>query len=626
MQTIRSAVLAVALAATALHGAWAQAASGGAAPLISRKWHVQYDVAADGRATKTVETLNEIAQPQGLELAKVFSFSFNSDAQTGEVLEAFTLKKDGTRISVPPADIQAATNQTPDGAAPAGADRTGITVSFRDLAVGDAIGVRFSVADHAPVFPGQFSMALALQPENVYQDVQITVRAPRRLPLRVESHRMEQVPGAPNDDIRTLQWRYQNLRPAAREEGIWRMDEYPSVIVSSFDSYAAIAQAYGRQALPKAQPTDSVRALAHAIVLGEKNRGQRARLLYEWVSRNIRYSPNPLDVGATVPRDPDAVLDSRRGDDKDHATLLQALLTANGIRSEQVLVNANALYDLPMTPAVSLVNHVMNYLPDLDLYVDATAKDVPFSYLPWGSYAKPVVHIRQDRAVARIPDQRYERTEQRLNITERIDRDGSASGELRVALRGLAAAQVRAYMRNMDQATERDFVKRSLAASGLQGEGTLDKGDTQGLSAQYTFRVRYRVPNYLAGGTSGRVLLAPVIASPLPLMAFADTRHRVPPKRRQPCIGFSSYENYDITLAPGIALVSLPPPGNVRSDILDFTAAYQRTPAGLHVERSVQNKAPASICSLDMEAALYQQALPVAENLQAPITYQRQSP
>ena len=77
---------------------------------------------------------------------------------------------------------------------------------------------------------------------------------------------------------------------------------------------------------------------------------ERARLLYEWVSRNITYGGNCIGVGAVVPRDLDVVLDNRMGDCKDHATLLQSLWSAAGLRSEQVLVNAGEQYDLARRP------------------------------------------------------------------------------------------------------------------------------------------------------------------------------------------------------------------------------------------------------------------------------------
>lgn len=628
MRFMRYAALAAALGISGLQGVWAQDASNDKAPVVSKKWHLQYDLAADGRSTQTFESLNEILQSRALEGMKSYSFSFSTSIQSGEILEAYTLKKDGRKIEVPATNFQKTTNQGRSGASPMFSDRTSLSVVFPDLAVGDSVGIRYSIADKEPIFPGHFSMTQAFSAYSEYQDAQITLRAPKGLKLGIESHQVQQMPVVDDGDMRTWQWRYTNAVPLRWDEsddGIWRIDESPSVVVSTFDSYEAITKAYGDRALPKAVPTPRIRELMQSIVGDEKKPAERARLLYEWVSRNITYGGNCIGVGAVVPRDLDVVLDNKMGDCKDHATLLQALLSAADIRSEQVLINSGGLYDLTKIPVVSLVNHVMNFLPDLNLYVDATAKEVPFGYLPWGSYAKPVLHVGRANAIAKTPDQQYEKSEQRVTIKQRIEKDGSATGELQVALRGLSAADARAYMRDLDKDAERDFVKRALSAYGFKGKGTLYKGNTDGLSDQYSFRLSYEVSNYLEGGASGAMVLSPVISTPLPVMGFADIKGRIEPNRRHSCHGFSSYETYDITLAPGIKFVSLPPASKVRSALFDYTSKFQRTKTGVQIERSVQDKTPVSICSAQMAAEQHKQALPAAENLRTQILYQRQT-
>lgn len=606
-----------------LQGAWAQSDNREAAS--SKKWHLTYDVAADGRSTQIFESLVEINQARAIESAKTYSFSFSSSIQTGEILEAYTLKKDGRKITVPPTNFQTTTNHGRGAATPMFSDRTSLSVVFPDLAVGDSVGIRYTLADKEPIFPGQFSVVQSLSAYRSYQDAQITLRAPKGLKLGIESHHLEEVPVTEVGDIRTLQWRYKNPVPKQwneADDGIWRMDESPSVAISTFDSYAAIAQAYGARALPKAEPTPRVRELMHTILGDEKKPAERARLLYEWVSRNITYGGNCIGVGAVVPRDLDTVLDNKMGDCKDHATLLQALLSEAGIRSEQVLIGG--MYDLPKTPIVSSVNHVMNYLPDLKLYVDATAKDVPFGYLPPRSYGKPVIHIGNTQTLAKTPDQPWDKTQQRLTMKLKLAKNGSASGEMQVSLQGLAAASVRSYLRDLDPDSERDFVKHALSGSGYKGQGVLTRGNTDGMSDQYTYRVTFEISNYLEGGANGAIGFWPVMETAMPVSSFAHIKGRVEPNRRHTCHGFSTYETYDITLAPGIKFVSLPTNSKIRSAVFDYTAKYQRTKSGVTVERSVQDRTPVSVCTAQMGADLHKLALPAAENLLTQALYLRQ--
>ncbi|MES2951419.1 MAG: DUF3857 and transglutaminase domain-containing protein [Pseudomonadota bacterium] len=625
MRSIQRAAVASALCIAGLHTAWAQAPSDKREAATSKKWHVQYDVATDGRAIQTFESLVEIHQTRALEGLKTYSVSFSNSIQTGEILEAYTLKKDGRKITVPPTNFQTTTNQGRGEATPMFSDRTSISVVFPDLAVGDSVGIRYAIADKEAIFPGQFSAAQTLSAYRSYQDAQITLRAPKGLKLGIESHHLQEVPATEDGEIRTLQWRYKNAVPKQwneSDDGIWRMDESPSVAISTFDSYEAIAQAYGVRALPKTEPSTRVRELMQMVVGDEKKPDARARLLYEWVSRTITYGGNCIGVGAVVPRDLDTVLDNKMGDCKDHATLLQALLTAAGVRSEQVLIGGG--YDLIRTPVVSTVNHVMNYLPDLKLYVDATAKDVPFGYLPSSSYGKPVIHVGNAQALAKTPDQPYDKTQQRLTTKLKMAKDGSASGEFQVSLHGLAAASARAYFRDMSKNAEDDFVKYALDASGYKGQGVLTKGNTDGMSDQYSYRISFEVSNFLEGGASGAMWLWPIMDTAMPVTTFASVKGRVEPNRRHACHGFSSYETYDITLAPGIKFVSVPPNSKIRTPLFDYTAKYQRTKSGLLVERSVQDRTPVSVCTAEMAADLHKHALPAAENLRTQVLYQRQ--
>ncbi len=626
MKLIRTMAVACAMLALGMQVTWAQDGADRKSPVLSKKWHLTYDLDRTGRSTQTFESRNQIVAASALERMKSYSFSFSTSIQKGEVLEAYTEKKDGTRVPVPANNYQTTTNKGREGAAPMFSDRTSISVVFPDLGVGDTVGVVYKITDSEPIFPGHFSMSQSFSAYGRYEDIAVTVRAPSDLKLNVEAHHVQTVPVQESGGMRTLQWRYQNLKPLdwdERDSGIWRIDESPSVIVSTFDNYEAIAKAYGDRALPKAQTTPRIQELARTVV-GDANKPiEQARLLYEWVSKNITYGGNCIGIGAVVPRDLDVVLDNKMGDCKDHTTLLQALLSSTGIKSEQVLINAGGLYDLPKTPVVSHVNHVMNYLPESNIYLDATAKEVPFGYLPMGEYAKPVIHVGSATALAKTPDQQFAKSEQRLTMKLSIAKDGSATGEMQVALKGLSAAEIRAYLRELTSDDERDFVKWTLSSYGYKGKGQLTKGDTSGLSDSYAFGITFDISNYLDAGTSGAIVLAPVMSTPLPVMNYASIKGRVEPNRRHTCHGFVSYEQYDITLAPGVKFSSLPAAAKIRSSMFDYTAKYQRTKAGVQVVREVHDKTPVSICTAAMAEELHKQALPAADNLRTQVFYKR---
>jgi transglutaminase-like putative cysteine protease len=596
---------------------------------IDKIWHGEYEVEADGRVIETITHRYQILQRDKLEDLKFYSISYSTSIQTGEVLEAYTLKRDGRQIKVPDGNYQTQVNNGNGASGPAISDRTRLSVIFPDLETGDSVHIRYKVVERAPIFPGQASFAVGFSLFDVTEDARITVRYPKSLPLKSEAHHLVVRPTKDLGGHQVLEWQYSNKDPRQftdKDRGIWKTSESPGVLLSTFPSYEAIAAAYGQRALPKAVPTAKMRELARRIVGSESDRKAKARAIYEWVSQNLTYGGNCIGVGAVVPRDVEVVVENKMGDCKDHATVMQALLAAVDIASEQVLINAGGQYDLPDTPVVSLVNHVMNFLPDWKIYLDATAKDVPFGYLPNQAYGKPVIHVRAKDVLAKIPDPPADAHEQKLFMGIRLAPNGSATGTMRVTLKGTAAAGARAYMRALTPDGEREFVRRAFASQGVKGSGVLKRNDTNGLSENYEYEVDFSIDNYLRGGPNGAFYFAPVLGTAMPVMRFADIDDRPESTRDTPCVGFKTSEMLEYSIPPTIRLISTPDDLDVQESMVSYSARYEKTADGVRVKRSLHDKTTQAICTPNVMQLLVKQAGPVAENLRTQVLYKRQSP
>ncbi len=221
--------------------------------------------------------------------------------------------------------------------------------------------------------------------------------------------------------------------------------------MSSFESQREIVQRYVERAAPKAAVTPRIQALADQITQGVEGPQAQAQALFDWVAREINYAGNCVGIGAVVPRDLPVVLDNRMGDCKDHATLLQALLQSRGIASHQVLVNAGSMFNLPPVPVVSMVNHVINYVPSLGLFLDSTDSETLFGDLPVTVQDKPVL-AAADGVPARTPKEPG-RASQQVKAVYRIAADGSFQGEVKLQAQGRFGQQMRVGLKalNKDQ-------------------------------------------------------------------------------------------------------------------------------------------------------------------------------
>jgi transglutaminase-like putative cysteine protease len=155
--------------------------------------------------------------------------------------------------------------------------------------------------------------------------------------------------------------------------------------------------------IPKAKVTEKVKNLASKVTAGKDAPTEQAKAIYDWVSKNITYSGNCIGVGAVVLRDIDVIIENKQGDCKDHATLLQALLKARGIESDQALINSSLIYELPKTPVVSNVNHVINYIPSLNVFVDSTDGNMPFGMLSPQLAEKPILLVNGYKEGVKTP-------------------------------------------------------------------------------------------------------------------------------------------------------------------------------------------------------------------------------
>jgi hypothetical protein len=326
-----------------------------------------------------------------------------------------------------------------------------------------------------------------------------------------------------------------------------------------------------------------------------------------------------------VPRDLAVVLDNKMGDCKDKATLLQALLTAQGIASEQALINSDDRYDLPQPPVVEAINHVMNYLPQWNLYVDATARNVTFGYLPLAMYGRPVIHVGATENAVRTITADREKAPLQLSAhtTLKLAADGSASGSVLTSSDGAAAAAWRAGFMDMKPEQRDKFVENLFQGGGMRASGTLETSELAPalrLSDHFEVKFDFQAENFLSARSGAFSPFSPY-GSNLHRMAAWDNSKTY--ARDLPCYGMKLHEVFDITLEPGVQLLHAPESLTLDTPYLAFKSKVQKHKKGLRIERSLHDKTPVGTCSAAYFNAWLKDAATIAENLQQQVLYKR---
>ena len=220
-----------------------------------------------------------------------------------DIVEAYTLKADGTRKPVHPDAIR---KQLAPGVPNVAmfADMQQKVVVFPDLAVGDTevLTIRTEI-DH-PLFPGHFTWADEFERSTAWQDVAITVTAPRTFPLYTETFELASERSEQEHDVRYV-WHYTSAGATPGEQAVvsgW--DHQPRLFVSSFPDYEAFAAAYDALAAPKSEVTPDIQATADAVTAGDQRIDGRRRERSTNGSAHISAMWRSISAGARSSRTP----------------------------------------------------------------------------------------------------------------------------------------------------------------------------------------------------------------------------------------------------------------------------------------------------------------------------------
>ncbi|HEV2703243.1 MAG TPA: DUF3857 domain-containing protein [Steroidobacteraceae bacterium] len=579
---------------------------------------ISVDVNADGTYTQTVDQLILIKSQQGVQAATTALVQYSESLQDGDLLEVYTLKPDGKRIDAPLAQV--ATRSLPMAvSAPMFDDFKIKALPYQNVAVGDEVGAITRIHQKKPLIPGQFSFVEVFGQTQVVRDLQLVVTAPLTgIHLQTDVTGLDNPPPTVANGKSTWQWTFRNEIPKPPEPGgVEDFDVAPHVVITSFKDYAALAKAYEDGASAKALVTPQVQELADRLTKGTTDRREQARILYEWVSANIKYIAINLGVGAVVPHAANEVLANLYGDCKDHVVLLQALLKAKGIESTAVLIRAGDSFKLAPLATVQQFNHAITYVPEMNLYLDSTARYSPFGVLPFADADKTVLLTAKGK-LDHTPWSATSTVFKTVTKLQVLD-DGSADAESRVTTSGPLAVSMRGNIANVPGNQEQNFLRQIVGDS---GGGSLDRGLPDKLVDPYEFGMHFKLSNYLQMPGPGAIPFTPGprLFGRLPSIAEVELR---PHQRDFICPSGQYVEEYQLQLPASIKVSSVPKPQDLTVGNLKLQTRYKLDGEhGIKATRTVDVVEPHRFCTAERATQLHAEFVKMNGLLGAQALYQ----
>lgn len=558
------------------------------------KLHVEYTVNQDGSFKREVDTTTLLETQSAVDSAGQTTIGYMPMYEKVRILEAYTILPDGTHVQVPMGSIRTVNDSVSRGSS-IYTDSKHKVIIYPKLAPGHQIHYKYVVTRHTPLMPGYFSVRHIASPHFKVSDYQIIINADKSMNLRVGSTGFEGGKVADGGTrVRYEFARHQNTTSAIEPSEISSGDFSPYVEASNFASYEEVGRAYQNGAKGKVRVTPAISKLAEELTKGVTDEAQQVRLLYNWVSKNIRYVALYIGKGGYVPHDSQTILDNRWGDCKDHAVILEALLAAKGIASSPALISADDSYSLPKIPVLSAFNHVINYVPSLDMYLDSTAQFAPFGKLPMGDMNKEVV-LTALKKMGKTPTLSYLDNISSSTVTLKILPDGRVEGASHNQGTGVAEMAARAENFGNEILTQKEQVKQYLGGTGQSGTGEIKYGDPSDLDKTFTVDASFKLDQAINIPGPGVIPLPlGIMTSALSVKALNKPLDQL--KYPAKCESRAYLNHYRIELPDNIHISSLPTDVNYENRVSRYIATYRLNGNMLEVKRELRVEYPGMVC------------------------------
>ncbi len=563
-----------------------------------------YEVRPDLSYVETTDIDYTLISARGIRERERSTNSFYPASQSLEVVEAWVDEPDGARIVVGK-DGQFTRPSEAAENAPGFTGSQTTTILYPQLREGSRTHVRWRLTQKTPPLLG-FDVWAQPPMETAVTLGRVVIDAPADLPLHWSARGGFEVSDRSAGGMRHIEAAIHGTEAEEAERNMVAASDFqPLFLATSLPRLEEMGAIYWRQSHDKAVVTPQLAALAAKLARGRTGEAA-ARAIYDWVTANIRYVAVYLDPNdGWVPHDASAVLKVGYGDCKDHVVLMQALLSAVGIRADAAMVDwGNRTTDAPLW--VPQYNHAIVYLPDYDRYLNPTNPYASYDTLDRRLAGKTVVIATPAGAIGHTPaslpsDQRY-RDESRVAV----EADGSVTGVANLSMTGNVESMMRALV--LQSFSTRDLAERLLTATPEGGFGTFSTSGPRDLDTPFTMVGTWRSPHAVATGARDLFMTVPVgldVNPPSRLRQFLSPDG----ERQHAMIAVASHSEWrtTVSLPPGMSFVRLPEDVSLTNGAGSYVAHYERDGRDVVADRRLtinRDVFRAASCG-DLEALLY---------------------
>ncbi len=539
----------------------------------------------DGTEVSETEAVIRIQSQAGVEEFGQLVFGYSSATEKLEVEYVRVRKPDGRVVVTPESTAQ---DFAPDvlKEAPMYSDYRQRHISVAALEPGDTLEYRTVTRVVTPLAAGNFWYEYTFPKGVAVNEDRLEIDIPKSREVKLETPtRKPEI--QETGDRRVYTWVVKDIQPDRDKDKDEDEETGPDVQLTTFTDWKQVAEWYAKLQGERMTVDDSVRKKAEELTKGADTPTEKARRLYDFVARNVRYVSISLGVGRYQPHSASDVLQSGYGDCKDKHTLFSALLRAEGIQSYPVLINSSRKLDVDV-PSPGQFDHVITAARlgtgTALTWLDTTPEVTPFGLILYQLRNKQAVLASEDSegGLQRTPADSPIKTFMRFTLEGKFSEFGALDATLEVTAQGDRDWPMRASFRRFSQAQWKDFVKALSASWGLPGEvDDVQLDPIEDTSKPFHLKYHLRQDQYFV------VPSASVNFRPIPPLGMPAIR--APEKSTEPLsIGPAGEMDYRVRLQfPSNYTVHTPTAVKMSRDYGDYSSTYSQSKGMLEGERKL---------------------------------------
>jgi tetratricopeptide (TPR) repeat protein/transglutaminase-like putative cysteine protease len=425
----------------------------------------------DGTEVSETEAVVRIQSQAGVEAFGQLAFGYSSATEKLTIDYVRVRKPDGRIVQTPESTAQ---DFAPEvlREAPMYSDYRQRHISVAALSPGDTLEYRTVTRVQTPLAAGNFWYEYTFPKGMVVEEDRLELNVPKNREVKLKSPaRTPEIQESGDRKIYT--WVVKNIRPERESASTEEETPHPDVQLTTFTEWKQVAQWYAKLQGERMTVDDSVRKKAAELTKGAATPTEKARRLYDFVARNVRYVSISLGVGRYQPHQASEVLQNGYGDCKDKHTLLSALMRAEGIESYPVLIDSTRKLD-PDIPSPAQFDHVITAarLGTGLTWLDTTPEVTPFGLIFYQLRNKQAVLASEgsDGGLQRTPANSPVDTFLHFSLEGRFTEFGAFDGTVDVKAQGDRDWPMRRNFRQVSSSQWKSYVKVLSESWGLAGD------------------------------------------------------------------------------------------------------------------------------------------------------------